>query len=308
MIFLRPKWAARISSKSIRNLFFLLPFFFSPLGVADAQHRSDAPKKNDQKVVVLPLITFYDVARGATYNWWSEATSESPDAQKLSRQLMPYLAREGHKKIHFLNPHRQKLNFKEELRKTVLTDKELLEISSSLGAEIVLVGDVKLEESPVILEGKRLKMDIKILRAPQFLEVGQVVRLFDLYSVDYVQLLEVGGEPWLDLKASVERQLLSYNAKDQKGKLEIVVNGSLSYQQLASFQKSLKAHIGGIKSLSPGFVDKDSFGIFVEYEGSDSKALTEDLKHLEMRGFMTQVVSSSSSQVIFDVHPKVAVK
>lgn len=263
--------------------------------------------KRKKEVFILPLITFYDVEKDAIYNWWSESETLSVDARKHSQNLFKFLAKDNGKVIHFLDPYAKQIKFRENLQKTSLTNEELLAITKDLQTELVLTGDVLIENSSVIAEGTRLKVRLKLLRAPAFNEVGEVYRVMDLYSVDYTQLVEIGGEIWNDVRLSVEKRIEDYKpAKNEK--LELIVNGTFDHQQLQQFHRFLKGNINHIKGLSPGFLEKDSFGIFVEYSGKGTETFAQELKESKLEGFMTQVVSSTNSQVIFDVRPVNKVK
>lgn len=278
------------------------------VSIASVSSASDKKENTRKKeVAVLPLITFYDVDRDATYNWWSEQETLSLDIKKHSQNLYKDLAKDNGKVIRFLDPFARNIKFRENLQKTVLKSEEMLAISKDLNAELVLVGDIIIEKSSVISEGTRMKVNVKILRAPAFNEVGSVYHVSDLYAADYLQLIEVGGNVWHEVRASIEKRIEDYRPS-QGEKLELIVNGTFDHHQLQQFHRYLKGNITNIKSISPGFLDKDSFGIFVEYAGKGTESLSRELKETKIEGFMTQVVSSTNSQVIFDVRPLNAVK
>lgn len=270
---------------------------------------SAAPQKNNKKtVLILPLITFYDVSRDATYNWWSETETDSLEAQKHSRQLLSFLGQNREGQIQYLDPYKSEIRFRKNLEKTNLSPQELLEICKSLNAQLVLTGDVVIEESPIIVSGKRLKIQLKLLRTPQFNEIAESVRVFDLHGFEYLQLVDNGGDAWTDLHDAIDKKIKAYDAKNVSQKIELIVNGSLNRQQLSQFEDLLKAKIEGVQTVSQSYLEPGSSGIFVEYKGADGSDLSRELRALKWAGFMTQVVSSSPSQVIFDVHPQSAVK
>lgn len=271
--------------------------------------KSSPVKKNKKEVSVLPLITFYDVQKDATYNWWSEMDTESVDARKHSEQLVRAFGKDNGKIIKFLDPYAKNVKFRANLQKTILAGAELLEITKDLGTELVLSGDVVIDSSPVLLEGQRLKISLLILRAPAFNKVGEIYRVVDVYGSDYTQMLEVGSEVWSDLRLAIEKQIEEYKPPQQTSeKLELIVNGTFDHQQLERFRRFLKGTISNIKETSTGFLERDSFGIFVEYSGKGSEGLSKELREVKLEGFMTQVVSSTNSQVIFDVRPVNKVK
>lgn len=256
---------------------------------------------------MLPLITFYDVEKDATYNWWSEKESESLDAKKHSAHLMKWLAKDNGKVIHFIDPYAANVKFRENLQKTVLSVEEMQAIAKDLNTEIFLVGDVVVNKSTVVPDGHRLKINITLLRAPAFNKVGEIYRIVDLYAVDYTRFIETGVGIWDDVRMDVEKRIEDYKPSPLK-RLELIVNGSFDHHQVEQFQRHLKSHISNIKDISKGFQERDTFGIFVEYAGQNTDQLSRELKEAKLEGFMTQVVSSTSSQVIFDVRPQAAVK
>lgn len=260
-----------------------------------------------KEVNILPLITFYDVEKDTTYNWWSEQDTLSPEARKHSENLLKSLAKENGKVIHFFDPYARNIKFRENLQKTILSSEELAAISKDLNVELILTGDVIFEKSTVIAEGSRIKVRLKILRAPAFNEVGELYRVADLYAVDYTRLADEGGEMWVDVRAGIEKRIEDYKPTKNE-KLELIVNGTFDHHQLQQFHRFLRGNINNIKSISPGFLEKDSFGIFVEYAGKGTESLSQELKETKLEGFMTQVVSSTNTQVIFDVRPVTKVK
>lgn len=268
-----------------------------------------APAKEAKKEVwILPLVTFYDVSRDATYNWWSEMETTSLDAEKHSQRLLSYLGKKSEGAIHYYDPYKTQIRFRKDLNKTNLSLEELQQISQSLKAELILSGDVIIEESPVISAGKRLKIQLKVLRSPLFNEVAESVRVVDLHSFEYAQLLEGGGDVWGEIQGALDQKIKAYRVQGGAQRVELIVNGSLDRRQMKHFEQLLKSKIERVKAVSQSFTEPGSSGIFVEYEGGSATALGEDLRVLKWDGFMTQVVSSSSSQVIFDVHPQTAVK
>ncbi|MCC6138908.1 MAG: hypothetical protein IT287_09755 [Bdellovibrionaceae bacterium] len=327
----KQKWVLPILSKSFRSIsaIVFLSFFWisaqaSTYTEQPQRHpeRSEgtpeqtpvkipktSPSKKKREVSILPLITIYDVQKDATYNWWSETETESIDARKHSEQFMSALSKENGKILRFLNPYTKNVKFRENLQKTVLSAQELLAITNDLGTELVLTGDVVVDKSPVLLDGQRLKINMQILRAPAFNQVGEVYRVVDVYSVDYTQMLEVGGDVWPDVRLAIEKQIEAYKPPTSKSeKLELIVNGTFDHQQLQQFRRFLRGTISNIKEITPGFLERDSFGIFVEYAGKGTESLSKELRETKLEGFMTQVVSSTNSQVIFDVRPVNKVK
>ncbi len=273
-------------------------------GAFAAPTQEHSPKKKE--VTILPLITIYDVDKDSTYNWWSETDTASADAQKLSAQLMHYLGKENGKVIHFMDPYKNTVKFRENLQKTVLSTADMLAISKSLNTEVLMVGDLIIEKSAVIPAGQRLKVRLELLRAPLFNKVGEVHRVVDLYAVDYARFLETGGELWTDVRAAVEKRIEDYRPTESQ-RLELIVNGTFDHNQLEILQRYLKNHISKIRNIAQSYQERDTLGMFVEYDGGGEE-LGRELREARLEGFMTQVVSSSKSQVIFDVRPQSAVK
>lgn len=287
------------------NIFFISFANAAVVPSADQYPEKLAPIKSTKSFLrVLPLITFYDVAKDTTYNWWSEFETQSVDARKHSEQMLRVLGFGQSKTIRFLNPYARGIQLRGNLKKTNLTSAELLEISTSLDVGMVIVGDVTMDKSPVILDGQRLKINLQILQAPSFAPVGEVMRVMDLYALDYNKLVDEGGDVWLTVRTSLENKITEkLTVRKTPLKLELVVTGHLDQEQMQKFQSLLKQQLPNIKESAKSFIDNDSFGIFVEYAGQNVQGLSEELRGIRVEGFMTQVVSSTNSQVIFDVRP-----
>lgn len=262
---------------------------------------TDKSVKKTREVRVLPLLNFYDVDGDAVYNWWYEAKSESRDARQLSKVLSAILSTENGKILNFINPYKSETPLI--FHSTNLQKEDYEKLKKWSGAELFLTGDVIFDASPTKKKGKRLKVHIDILQAPSFRKIAEVFRVYDVYAGDFVKLVELGESAWPDLRSAIETSLYSYKPQNNGVRsIELVVSGAMSFQDLETLKQDLRTLIPGVKSLTERSLEGDSAGMFVEFEG-DTPAFTQALKQSRLEGFMTQVVSSSATTVMFDVRP-----
>jgi hypothetical protein len=260
-----------------------------------------------KEVRILPVITFYDATLSATYNWWHESQTLSEDAFKLSQSFGKVFAANNGKILKFINPHKEKLDVG--VASSVLELKDFRRLATVGKAELLLVGDVVFDESTVLANGKRLRIRFEVLRAPSFRKIAEIYKVVDLYPIDYLRFVELGAPTWSDIRLLVERQLEEYKPiVHRASQVELIVSGDFTYEQLDVFKKRLKGMISGVKSISEKYVEKDSVGMFVEFEGNGASAFSQALRETRLEGFMTQVVSSTNSAVLFDVRPLRKVK
>jgi hypothetical protein len=101
-------------------------------------------------------------------------------------------------------------------------------------------------------------------------------------------------------------QIESYKPEKLEHSTKLVLTGSLSREQIDKIKQYLQGAVQGSKSAQIVSYERDQ--VVCEIKGLNSKKLSQALVQFHWKGFLTQVISSDSSQVVFDVQSKNSVQ
>lgn len=109
-----------------------------------------------------------------------------------------------------------------------------------------------------------------------------------------------------DLHARIE----SYKPEKPESSTRLVLTGRLSGEQMETLKKYLQGAVQTAvqKPSSAQIVSYERDQVVFEIKGLTSEKLNQALVQFHWKGFLTQVISSDSSQVVFDVQSKNSVQ
>lgn len=274
-------------------------FVFNSLGL----EAFAAETKN--RAVILPLITFYSsLQEGEVYNWWAENDSLG-DMNKLSDQFYTVLNKNPLSRWQYFTSD-ELVKDKDSLwHLSVLTDQFKIEYAKHRKAGLVVSGDVKVSPSPLSATGVRLTQHLEILRVKNGEKIGESLRITDIPRYQYEQMINSAAihsqELILSTFSDLHEKIENYRPTLQKEtkNSQLILTGVMTDEQLEGFKTRLQHATGAIKGFQTVSLEREQ--VVLQVEGIDGETLAQVLNQTQWKGLRTQVISTDSRQVVFDV-------
>jgi hypothetical protein len=281
--------------KFVFKVLAVLSFFTSPCFAA--------VEKSSGKTSILPLVTFYSsFDEGEVFNWWAEDVSAG-EMKTLFNQWYKSLLQQPLTKWEY--PHALIKDVNPDLQVSALPLEKKLEFAKLKAASLLVTGDVRLEPSPMMDQGVRWTQKLEVFRVKNGQKITETLNIYDLPKYQYQQLLLMTTESkdfmagtMTDLHSRIE----AYRPERPEQATKLVVTGKLSGNQMDQFKKYLQNAFREVKS--PQIVSYERDQLVLDVPGVSSEQLNQALVEFHWKGFLTQVISSDSSQVVFDVQSK----
>jgi len=261
---------------------------------------SAAVSKEKQKkgLKILPLITFYNGVKGDVYNWWAE--NESADEMSLvSRRVLGDLGAKA-QGLCLYRRDLEKLPVPELYKKTALTSEEMVDLAKKFGAEIAVAGAFSFTKSPLRETDYRLKVHLEAFDGPEGERIGEIIRYVDLSSNEYGNAWMIPSPQIAGVFSEFHKQLTENRSKIPARQMRLLVSGALNRDQVEALKEKLKTSVEGLNGLQEAVFEPEQVAFNVAYEGK-SADFSKALSQVQFPQFMTQVVSSDTNQVLFDV-------
>lgn len=186
-----------------------------------------------------------------------------------------------------------------------LTLEKMMEFAKHREAGLLLTGDVRLERSPMVDQGVRWTQKLEVYRVKNGQKIAETLRIYDLPQHQYRQMLlamDSSKEFMSETVAEIHARIEKYKPIQQEPVTKLVLTGSLSGAQMDQIKSYLQGALSGSKS--PQIVSFERDQVVFEIKGLSSEKLNQALVEFHWKGYLTQVISSDSSQVVFDVQSK----
>lgn len=259
---------------------------------------------------ILPLITFYSTLdEGEVYNWWAENDSLG-DMNKLSDQFYTALHKHPLSRWQYFTSD-ELVKDKDPLwHVSVLTDQLKIEYAKHRKAGLVVSGDVKVTPSPLLAFGVRFTQRLEILRVKNGEKIGESLRITDIPRYQYDQMLNSAvihtQELILASFSDLHEKIEAYQPDAKKTEFaNLVLTGTFTYQQLEAFKQRLQKMLPSIKGFQTLSQEREQ--VVLQIEGVESETLAQALSRTEWKAFRTQVISTDSRQVVFDMKARTGV-
>lgn len=198
-------------------------------------------------VRVLPLVTFSD-ASGVNYNWWidgGEGSAPTTTAQDVFKQFQAQLASQlKGKSIFVFDPSQAsfRLSVPGSLRSEILRREDQSALAQYFKADVVLSGSVRVSRVRPDSPQPRIEFDLQMWQARTGRNLSDVQKTVDLVAVDsgkvLLQLLEEPGRLVVDEMGRRIVEAVTSGALNLSV-VRLAVNGTLNYQQMEDFKKTL---------------------------------------------------------------------
>jgi hypothetical protein len=278
--------------------------FFAIFFILSLCLHSQAQEK--KRATILPLITFYSTLQeGEVYNWWSENDSLG-DMKVLSEKFHHCLSNQPLSRWQYLPLKELQKSSDVEWQISHMTDDKKLELAKMKKAVLVVTGDVRVVPSPLLDEGVRITQRLEVLRLKNSEKIGESLKIFDLPKHQYQQMLlssdthskEFVQTAFYDLHEKIEL----YKGDKPIDQARLVVTGVIPDFHLENLRQKIQARIPSIKSIQTVSLEREQVVLLVD--GTTSERLSQTLVEILWKGLRTQVVSTDSQQVVFDVQLK----
>ncbi len=262
------------------------------------------------RATILPLITFYStLEEGEVYNWWAENDSLG-DMNKLSDLFYTALNNNPLSRWQYFTSDELVKDKDSRWHVSVLTDPLKIEYAKFRKAGLVVSGDVKVTASPILASGVRMTQHLEILRVKNGEKIGESLKITDIPRYQYDQMLNStvkhSQEFILTAFSDLNEKIEAYQPSIKKTEsANLVLTGALTNQQLEAFKQRLQKMISTIKGFQTLSLEREQVVLLIE--GVDSETLAQALSHTEWKAFRTQVISTDSKQVVFDVKARTSV-
>ncbi len=196
-----------------------------------------------------------------------------------------------------------------ELQMSALSFEKKMEFAKHKAAALLLTGDVRIEPSPMIVQGVRWTQKLEVFRAKNGQKIGETLRIYDLPPHQYRHLLLAIGESkdfMLGTMTDLHARIESYKPEKLESSTKLVLTGRLSGEQMETIKQHLQGAVqSSAKSPTTAqIISYERDQVVFEIKGIDGEKLNQALVQFHWKGFLTQVISSDSSQVVFDVQTK----
>lgn len=296
-----------ISSKQENeNYRFEIEVKVSPADLRAVLQQKGLFATSEKTGITIPFIEFNNNLSGESYRWWSPVFAVSNDLSSLSlvfeKEMFQGFLDQG---LFLLRP--QAFNMVHLLpnymRKTYLTQTEMVQLTTSKHGQLYLDGRVDLIASPLRENAFRVRVQVSCKQASNGKSVAEVVRSYDTAPGE--QLNQITGK--LRELAQETASEIASQVHDlwQRGALEaqvlqLAVTGDLSHQQLVRLKKNLSESLNLSGGLTERLFEPGRVTYEMDFQGG-VEALRRKLTSARLEGFISQVVSSQADQVILDV-------
>jgi hypothetical protein len=262
-----------------------------------------AVEKVPARTAILPLVTFYSsLGEGEVYNWWAE-NSSSTEMKTLFLNWYRHVAQNPLSRWEYLSTLQ-----KDELpdfQVTAMSFEKQIEFAKHKSAGLLITGDVRIEPSPMIAQGVRWIQKLEVFRVKNAQKIGETLRIYDFPKYQFTQLLlaveftkEFMPQTVIDLHAKIE----NYKPEKAEVSTKLILTGDLSSEQIDKIKNRLQESMRDVESAQVLSYERNQ--VVFEFKGINSQKLSQTLEEFHWKGFLTQIISSDSSQVVFDVHSK----
>ena len=244
------------------------------------------------------------------YNWWAEDSS-SVEMKDLFKQWYRNLVGQPLTKWEY--PAALVKSPQPEMQVSALSFEKKMEFAKHRAAALLLTGDVRIEPSPMVEQGVRWTQKLEVFRVKNGQKIGETLRIYDLPPHQYRHLLLAIGDSkdfMLSTMTDLHARIESYRPEKVESSTRLVLTGSLSGEQMERIKQYLQGAVQGAaqsavqSQTSAQIVSYERDQVVIEIKGLNSEKLNQALVQFHWKGFLTQVISSDSSQVVFDVQSK----
>lgn len=256
--------------------------------------------------ITLPFIEVNNRLNNESYRWWSPVLSTQKDLENFAlsfeQELFQGFLEKG---LFMLRPQAfAMVNMVPDfLRKTFLTQTEMVQITSFKKGQLFIDGRVDILSSPLRENAFRIRVQLSCRQATNGKSVAEVVRSYDtpsgrLFSQLNTDIKRLAVESGEDIASQVydlwQRGVLEAQT------IQLAVTGNLNHQQLLKFKQGLEAKITGVQGLSERLFEPGRVTFELNYNGGIEN-LKNQLNQARFDGFVSQVVSTNAEQVILEV-------
>lgn len=252
-------------------------------------YKSDGPPK------IISLINFTDKVNSQSFSWWTYGNiKELTILYDLSDRLHDNLRKELRGKGFFvMEPRRGRLNqiLPAPLRTESLATDDLMLMADFFKAQSILKGQVGVTTHPDRKDVYRIEVRLTALHANNGRVIGEVVRNYEteygkFHNVVLAKVEEVFEKLGEDLSSQVHEAWKSGTFGATL--LNVAVNGSLSYQELAQFKKLMLEQVRELKTLKERLFAPNRV-VFETDTGSNSEQLAGLFKEKSFGSFRVSV-------------------
>ncbi len=256
---------------------------------------------------ILPLITLYSSQQeGEVYNWWAENSSVG-EMKVLSDEIFHFLEKSSLLKGRYLSQQESLQNLDVSLQISVLTREQKLDFAKKAKAGLIVSGDLRFSQSPLINQGIRIEARLELLRVKTAEVLAESLRIMDVPTHEYRLLMVKGvsskAETFQHIFSDLHEKMENYKPGHRPpAQTHLVVMGFLDEAQMSLLKEKIKrltSKIDAVKTLS---LERGQFVLTVE--GVNPAELGEALRQTSWRGYSSQVVSTDASSVVFDIKAK----
>lgn len=256
--------------------------------------------QSDGPPAVLPMISLVDRVNSKTLSWWTvEGSQESgflaDQLESLHRHLKTDLRDNG-----FFGMSPVDKNFAQMIPRVFKTEsprtEDIMFIGEWMKAAIVIRGHVRLSAAEKMSDTYKVDIKLEALHSSNGRVIGEVIRSYETETgpfqiVTQKKMSEVSEQISKDLAV----QLFDAWKRGTLGAalLRLTLRGSLNYQQLEQFKKTIISQVRDIKSLRERMFEPSSITFEVD-ASSSAKQLAEEITRQKFARFKVEVSNVKS--------------
>lgn len=237
-----------------------------------------------KNVKILPVISYLDSFEAKSFKWWYSKEPMKHSFlwslfQKSQVELRDQLWQEGfylqnpisHEYAQFLGP-----DFKVEAHRKA----DMIAMAKDLGADLVIYGGLRVGVSDENSRVSTVKLSLKALLVNNLRSVAEVSLSWNTQPGDYKsKVLKGFGK---ELKSAITELTAQVKDAYQKGKfgtqsMELILVGSLNYQEFQKLKQNIRLSNYQIKSLKERRLENGRFTLELDVSGEREKLI----KHFE---------------------------
>ncbi len=191
------------------------------------------------------------------------------------------------------------------MRKAFLTQTEMVQLTNIKQGQLFLDGRVDILSSPLRENAFRIRVQVSCKQASNGKSVAEVVRTFDTPSGQQIsQILgkvnQMAEETGTEIASQVY-DLWQRGALEAQA-LQLAITGDLDHMQMERFKRELSEKMGLTNGLVERLYEPGRVTFETDYAGG-LENLRQKLNKAKFDGFISQVVSSGTDEIILDVKP-----
>ena len=256
-----------------------------------------------REVKVLPLISYLDAREAKSFKWWM-GEEPSTEATRLLLQTASLLETKLREEIwqqsfYYFDPrlHRSHVFLAPELKVDSHRLRDQLQLGRDLGAELLIVGGVRISQSLEHLQASQLHLDLKAVLATNEREIARVEKKIETEIGDLSQQVVKAAAPLFDeqLKDLMEQVRDAY----EKGKFgtktyRLLLLGRLPVSDFFRVKKQIEESSYQIKALRERLLSAGRFEFEMDISG-ELAPLQKRLADLKLEGYEFKISATNDA-------------